>query len=165
MTSHLAQVNIGLPVEPLTSPRLAGFVNALEEINALADAAPGFVWRLQTEDGDATAVRAFDDDRLLINMSVWTSLETLAEYVYRGGHVQVMRRRREWFTPMKEAYQALWWVPAGQLPTVADAQRRVAHLRTHGPTPYAFSFRTPFPPPDEPATPARDAREDWYCRA
>jgi hypothetical protein len=165
VTSHLAQVNIALPVEPLTSPRLAGFVNALEEINALADAAPGFVWRLQTEDGDATAIRAFDDDRLIINMSVWTSLEALAGYVYGGGHVRIMRRRREWFVPIKESYQALWWLPAGQLPTVADAQRRIAHLRAHGPTRYAFTFRAPFPAPDQPAAPAQGAREDWYCRA
>ena len=160
---HLAQVNIALPVEPLTSPRLAGFVNALDEINALADAAPGFVWRLQTEDGDATAVRAFDDDRLIVNMSVWASLEVLADYVYRSGHVEIMRRRREWFAPMREAYQALWWLPAGQLPTVADAERRVAHLRAHGPSEYAFTFRSPFPAPNVPVPATAD--DNWFCRA
>jgi hypothetical protein len=166
---HLAQVNIALPVEPLTSPRLAGFVAALDEINALADAAPGFVWRLRTEDGDATAVRGFGDDRLIINMSVWTSLDALADYVYRGGHVAVMRRRREWFVPLREAYQALWWVPAGHRPTVAEAERRVAHLRAHGPSGYAFTFRAPFPAPsdgpsaDAPSWPTAD--DVWFCRA
>jgi hypothetical protein len=152
---HLAQVNIALPVEPLTSPRLAGFVNALEEINALADAAPGFLWRMQTEDGDATAIRAFDDDRLIVNMSLWASLDALADYVYRGGHVEIMRRRREWFSPMREAYQALWWLPAGQLPTVDDAELRVAHLREHGPSEYAFTFRAPFPAPADRLFPHR----------
>jgi hypothetical protein len=143
---HLAQVNIALPVEPLTSPRLAGFVNALEEINALADTAPGFLWRMQTEDGDATAIRAFDDDRLIVNMSLWTSLDALADYVYRSGHVEVMRRRREWFSPMREAYQALWWLPAGELPTVDDAELRVAHLREHGPSPACSARRGSEPP-------------------
>jgi len=160
---HLAQVNIALPVEPLTSPRLANFVNALEEINALADAAPGFLWRMQTEDGDATAVRAFDDDRLIVNMSLWTSLDALADYVYRGGHVEIMRRRREWFSPMREAYQALWWLPAGELPTVHDAELRVAHLREHGPSEYAFTFRAPFPAPASVVQPAVD--DNWFCRA
>src|SRR3954447_14758172 len=94
---QLAQVNIGRPVAPLTQPELAGFVAALEPVNALADAAPGFVWRLQTEDGDATAVRVLDDDALIVNMSVWASLETFTEFVFRGAHVEVMRRRRQWF--------------------------------------------------------------------
>jgi hypothetical protein len=160
---HLAQVNIALPVEPLTSPLLAGFVNALEEINALADTAPGFLWRMQTEDGDATAIRAFGDDRLIVNMSLWTSLDALADYVYRSGHVEVMRRRREWFSPMREAYQALWWLPAGELPTVDDAELRVAHLREHGPSEYAFTFRAPIPAPTSPIRPAVD--DDWFCRA
>jgi hypothetical protein len=160
---HLAQVNIALPVEPLTSPRLAGFVNALEEINALADTAPGFLWRMQTEDGDATAIRAFGDDRLIVNMSLWTSLDALADYVYRSGHMEVMRRRREWFSPMREAYQALWWLPAGELPTVDDAELRVAHLREHGPSKYAFTFRAPIPAPTSPIRPSVD--DDWFCRA
>jgi hypothetical protein len=161
-THHLAQVNIALPVAPLDSPALAGFVAALDEVNALADAAPGFVWRLQTEDGNATAIRAFGDDRLIVNMTVWTSLEALAQYVYRGGHVAVLRRRREWFVPMDEAFQALWWVPAGQRPTVADAERRLAHLRGHGPTEYAFTFRAPFPAP---AGPPVHQTGDWFCPA
>jgi hypothetical protein len=164
---HLAQLNIALLTEPLDSPRLAGFVDALDEINALADAAPGFVWRLQTEDGDATAVRVFDDDRLIVNMSVWESVEALADYTYRSDHVRVLRRRKEWFESLKEAYQVQWWVSAGELPTVAEAERRLVHLREHGPSAHAFTFRAPFPAPAEAGSPAVAplVEDDWFCPA
>src|SRR5215467_12939141 len=117
----LAQVNIARMREPLDSPLLAGFVAALGPVNALADAAPGFVWRLQTEDGNATAVRAFEWDQagsagVLINMSVWESVETLAAFVYSDAHRRVLSRRREWFEQMAEAYLALWWIPRGHIP-------------------------------------------------
>ncbi|MGZ5361671.1 MAG: DUF3291 domain-containing protein, partial [Solirubrobacterales bacterium] len=125
---HLAQVNIALPVEPLDSAALAGFVAKLEPVNALADAAPGFVWRLQTEDGDATAIRAFGDDRLIVNMSVWESVNALWSFIYDGGHLDVLRRRREWFSRVAEAHQALWWVPAGSVPSVGYAEERLGHL-------------------------------------
>ena len=159
---HLAQLNVGTPVAPLTDPQLAGFVEALEPVNALADAAPGFVWRLQTEDGDATAYRAFDDDRILVNMSVWTSVEALAEFVYSGQHREIMARRREFFVPMREAFQVLWWVPEGTVPTIAEAEQRLLHLRRHGPTPHAFTFRRPFPAPEGARVLAED---DWLCPA
>jgi hypothetical protein len=159
---HLAQLNIGLPVAPLTEPELLGFVAGLEPINALADAGPGFVWRLQTEDGDATSIRPFDDDRLLVNMSVWTSVETLAAFVYSGPHRAIMARRREWFVPMRAAFQVHWWVPVGSRPTVAEAVARLDHLREHGPTPYAFGFRNPFPAAD--GEPVR-RHDEWRCRA
>jgi heme-degrading monooxygenase HmoA len=156
----LAQLNIALPVAPLTEPELAGFVEALESVNALADAAPGFVWRLQTEDGDATAIRPFDDERVLVNMSAWTSVEALADFVYSGPHRAIMARRREFFVPMREAFQVLWWTEA--LPTVEEATARLEHLRAHGPTPHAFTFRSPFPAPDgEPVR--RD--DEWFCPA
>ena len=158
---QLAQVNIALPIEPLTSARLAEFVALLEPVNALADAAPGFVWRLQTEDGDATAVRAFGDERLIVNMSVWQSVEALAGFVYGGFHAAVMRRRREWFAHLREAYSATWWVPAGSRPTVADAEDRLAALRVQGPTPYAFTLQRPFPPPGSVVEQRSD--DDWFC--
>ena len=154
----LAQVNIALPREPLDSPALAEFVAALDPVNALAYTSPGFVWRLQTEDGDATGIRAFGDDRLIVNQSVWESLEALRGFVYSSGHREVLRRRREWFDRMVDAFLALWWVPAGTLPTVADAEARLAHLREHGPTPHAFTFRESFPPGGAPE-PARDDAE------
>jgi hypothetical protein len=140
---NIAQVNIALPQAPLDSPRLAEFVAALAPVNTLADAAPGFVWRLQTDDGDATGIRAFGDDRLIVNMSVWESIDALAEFVYRSGHVAVMRRRRDWFERIR-LHMVLWWIPAGVVPTVGDAEERLAHLREHGPTPFAFTFKARF---------------------
>ena len=160
---YLAQLNIALPAEPLTSPRLAGFMALLEPVNALADRSPGFVWRLQTEDGDATAVRGFGDDRLIVNLTVWESLEALADYVFGGFHAEVMRRRREWFVHMREAYTVLWWVPAGERPTVVHAERRLASLREHGPTPYAFTVRRPFAAPGSDVDLRTD--DDWFCPA
>lgn len=143
---HLAQVNIALPREPIDSPLLADFVAALDPINRIAEQSPGFVWRLKTEEGDATGVGWPADDRILVNMSVWESLEALGDYVYRSGHVEIMRQRRKWFEAM-ELYMALWWIPRGHLPTVGEADERLRHLVEHGPTPLAFSFRQSFPPP------------------
>ena len=140
---HLAQVNVARLREPLTSPLLADFVAALEPINALADDAPGFVWRLQTETGDAKSINAFDDDRIIVNMSVWTSLEALRDFVYRSRHAEVMRRRREWFEQMTDAFVVLWWIPAGHVPTLDEAKERLALLEADGPGPDAFTFRAP----------------------
>jgi len=144
---HVAQVNIALPREPLDAPLLADFVAALAPVNAIADASTGFVWRLQTEDGDATAIRAFGDERLIVNMSVWESVEALRAFVYGDAHAAVLRRRREWFARLAEPETALWWEPAGATPTVADAEERLGHLRAHGPSPHAFTLRDPRPPP------------------
>jgi Domain of unknown function (DUF3291) len=157
---HLVQLNIALPKEPLDTPLLAGFVAALEPVNAQADAAEGFVWRLQTEDGDATAIRAFGDDRLIVNMSTWASLEALRDFAYGNReHLAVLRRRREWFERM-DVSQCLWWIPAGRVPTVAEAEQRLARLRALGPTPDAFTFRRHFPAPGAGATsPVDDARD------
>ena len=140
---HLAQVNVARLLEPLTSPLLTDFVAALEPINALADDAPGFVWRLQTDAGDATSIHAFEDDRIIVNMSVWSSLETLGDFVYRSRHADVMRRRREWFEQMAEAFVVLWWIPAGHVPTLDEAKERLALLDAKGPGPDAFTFRAP----------------------
>lgn len=159
---QLAQVNIALPQEPLDTPLLAEFVAALAPVNALADASPGFVWRLQTDDGDATAIRVFDDDRLIVNMSVWQSFEALADFVYRSAHTNVMRHRREWFHRLGELHMALWWVPAGHEPGVAEAEERLRLLQAHGPSAAAFTFRAPFPPPGITASPA--VREGDLCR-
>ena len=141
---QLAQVNIGRVRGQMTDPIMADFVAQLPAINALADQSLGFVWRLQTEDGDATAFRPYDDPTILINMSVWTDLDSLRGYVYRSAHAPVMRRRREWFERFQGVYVVLWWVPAGHRPSLAEAVERLAHLEAHGPTPYAFGFRQPF---------------------
>lgn len=147
-TYHLAQVNIARLLAPLDSPQLAGFVSRLAEINGLADRAPGFVWRLQTDDGDATSLRPYADDRLLLNLSVWEAVEALQRFVFQGGHSEVMRQRREWFSRLTDAHLALWWIRAGHLPSVEEAKARLEYLREHGPTALAFSFQRPFPPPD-----------------
>jgi hypothetical protein len=118
----------------------------LDPVNAIADRAPGFVWRLQTEEGNATSIPVLGDDRLIVNMSVWESIDELVDFVYRSDHVAVIRRRREWFERIR-LYFALWWVPAGHLPTVTEAEERLEHLRAHGPTAHAFTFRRRFPPP------------------
>ena len=167
----LAQINVGRLVAPLDSPRLADFVAALDPVNAVADAAPGFIWRLQTEDGNATALRAFEEDAegadggILLNMSVWESVEALAAYVYGDAHLAVLRRRREWFERMTAAYTALWWVPRGHIPAIHEAEERVKHLRAHGPTPYAFTLREHFPPPDSDDLEMLLSPEDWTCPA
>ncbi|HEX6565118.1 MAG TPA: DUF3291 domain-containing protein [Chthoniobacterales bacterium] len=146
---HLAQLNIGRVRAPMTDPLMAGFVAELESVNALADSAPGFVWRLQTEAGDATAIRPYDDDTILINMSVWETVEALKAYVYRTHHADVMRQREKWFERLDTYFIALWWVPAGTIPTVLEAKLRLDHLRQNGESPYAFSFKKVLPPPTE----------------
>jgi heme-degrading monooxygenase HmoA len=159
---HLAQVNIGRARGEMTDPVMADFAARLAEINALADRSPGFVWRLQTEDGDATAVRPYDDARLLINLSVWSDLESLRAYVYRSAHAEVMRRRREWFERLERIYVALWWVPAGHHPSVEEAVARLAHLEQHGPGAHAFGFGQPFDP-DGRAIPRDGVTRDDAC--
>jgi hypothetical protein len=150
MGFHLAQVNIGRFRAPIESPTMEGFRAQLDPINALADRSPGFVWRLQTEEGNATGIRPSDRDPLLaINLSVWESLEALQAFVYQSHHVGTLRERHRWFAPMEGPILALWWIPPGHLPTVEEAMDRLAHLKAHGPAPHAFTFRTPFPSPDE----------------
>jgi hypothetical protein len=138
--SHLAQVNVARSLAPLDSPQLAEFVANLVPINALADASPGFVWRLQTEAGDATALRVLDGE-WLVNLSVWESLESLRAFVYRSAHADVLRRRQEWFERSAEPYLALWWIEAGSIPTLADAEERLLMLRADGPSSRAFTLR------------------------
>jgi uncharacterized protein DUF3291 len=146
-THDLAQVNIMRLRAPLDSPELAAFVAALDPVNAIADQAPGFVWRLKTEEGNSTALRIFEDDTLVVNMSSWRSLEAMTDYVYRTAHTAIMRRRREFALAIVEAQVALWWVPEGHRPTIAEAEERLTHLRAHGPTPFAFGIKSPFAAP------------------
>ena len=151
---HIAQVNVARALGPLDSPALAGFVASLGPVNALADASPGFVWRLQTEDGDATAVRVDADPLVIVNLSVWASLEALWAFVYGSAHVGVMQQRRAWFERPAETHMAMWWVPEGATPSVGEAMDRLALHRRHGPAPPAFDFRHPFAPDGAPLDPA-----------
>ena len=152
---HLAQLNVGIATAALDSDVMADFMNNLDNVNALAEASPGFVWRLKADDGNATSLRPIDD-RTMVNMSVWTDAQSLSAFVFKSGHVEFMRRRRQWFERMSEAYLVLWWVPEGHVPTTDEAVARLAHLRENGATPHAFDFRHLFPPPGEPdaSTPA-----------
>jgi hypothetical protein len=145
---ELAQLNIGVIKGPMDSPVMADFVANLDRINALAERSPGFVWRLQTEEGNATAIRPFEDENIAVNMSVWRDVESLNKYVYSSAHVEIMRRRREWFERMQEAFLVLWWVPHGHRPTVVEAIAKLEVLRSKGPTAEAFTFRQAFPAPN-----------------
>ena len=146
---HLAQVNVGRIRAPLTDPLMAGFVAELAPVNALADSSPGFLWRLKTEEGDATAFRPYDDEFILINLSLWETVEDLKAFVFGTHHANVLRQRERWFERLESFHLALWWVPTGSLPTVANARARLDHLRRHGESPFAFSFKKIFPPPAE----------------
>jgi hypothetical protein len=145
---HLAQANIGRIRAPLEDPIMEGFRTQLDPINALADRSPGFVWRLQTEDGNAMAIRPFPDERMAINMSVWESLEALQQFVYQSAHVGPLRDRKQWFEPIDGPILVMWWVPVGHVPTVTEALERLEHLKQHGPSAHAFTFRKAFPSPD-----------------
>src|SRR5687767_969039 len=138
---ELAQLNIGIIRAPMDSPLMADFANNLDRINALAERSPGFVWRLQGDAGNATDIRPFEQENMLVNMSVWRDLDALRAYVYDSAHVEIMRRRREWFEKMGEAYLVLWWVPRGHRPSVEEAVARLELLRAKGPTQDAFAFR------------------------
>ena len=142
---ELAQMNVARLRAPLDSPELADFVGALERINAIADGAPGFVWRLQDDSGNATALRSMGED-MIVNMSVWQDPESLQAFVYRSDHVGVMRRRREWFEKT-DLYLVLWWVPRGHRPAVEEGIKRLKLLRSRGPGPDAFTFGRLFPAP------------------
>lgn len=148
---HIAQMNVARMKAPLDDPIMRTFNEQIDAVNAVADAWPGFVWRLQDEEGDATSIRVFDDALLLVNMSLWESPDALFEYVYKSAHLGPLRSRRDWFEPMREASVVLWWVPAGHIPTPEEGRHRLEHLRANGPTPYAFTLRALYDPQGEPA--------------
>jgi hypothetical protein len=141
---HLAQLNIGRLRAPMDDPMIDDFRLNLPVINALAESSPGFVWRLQDEAGDATGIKPFGDELEIVNLTVWESIEALAEFTYRSGHVSLLRRRREFFEAPAAPILCLWWIPEGTTPSVEEAIERLEHLRTHGPTPTAFTFRHRF---------------------
>ncbi|OAI43143.1 hypothetical protein AYO41_02805 [Verrucomicrobia bacterium SCGC AG-212-E04] len=144
MPFHLAQINIARCRAPLDSPVMRGFVERLDTVNALADASPGFIWRLQTDAGDATSIQAFDDPLIIVNLSVWSGLEPLRDYVYRSSHAEAFRQRGDWFEPAAGPHLACWWISAGTIPTVEEGKRRLDMLAARGPTADAFTFRSAF---------------------
>ena len=147
MSHHIAQINIAKFRLPMAHPANAAFIASLDGVNAIAEAQPGFVWRLTGEGNNALDLKAFDDPDIAVNMSVWTDLDALTSFVYRNSaHREIMRRRREWFDHM-EFFLALWWVPVGHRPSVAEGVARIELLAQRGPTEDAFLFKQPFPPP------------------
>lgn len=159
---HLAQINVGRMLGPRGDPRVQPFYEALDRINALADAAPGFVWRLQSDSGNATDILVAPDPLFLVNMSVWCDADALFAFVYRSAHAPEMARRREYFDRFDGAYQALWWVPAGHVPTVAEGLSRLWLLDRYGPSAHAFTFKARFARPDAPGAPI-DMQPDPWC--
>ena len=145
---YLAQINIAEAKAEMDSETMSGFVARLERINALADASSGFIWRLQSEEGDSTAIRVFDNPLLLINISVWETLDALKTFVYKSEHVELIQNRDAWFDKFRSAHQALWWIPKGHIPTVEEGKERLEHIQLNGPTEYAFTFSRPFPEMD-----------------
>ncbi|MGQ7848386.1 DUF3291 domain-containing protein [Granulosicoccus sp. 3-233] len=146
---QLAQLNIATLLAPIDSPTLADFVAALDRINDLAEQSPGFVWRLQSDEGNATNLEHGFGDDVIANASVWESVESLHNYVYRTAHAEIISRRKQWFTLMRDAYTVLWWVPCGHRPTLQEAESRLDLLRTRGPTAEAFTFKKAFPAPSD----------------
>jgi hypothetical protein len=141
---YLAQVNIGKIVAPMDNPVMAGFADHLDEINRLAEETEGFVWRLKEENNNATSIQIFDDPFILINMSVWVSIDALYQFVYQSAHVEYLKKRREWFEKMTDMHMALWWIPRNHIPSCHEAVERLTHIKMNGETPFAFSFKTKF---------------------
>lgn len=147
---ELAQINIARFRLPKDHEANREFIESLDRVNAIAEAAPGFIWRLTGGGNDAMDLEVENDPLIAVNMSVWTSLDALATFVYQSpAHRDIMRRRREWFDRM-DVFMALWWVPTGVRPTLAEGMARLERLEQHGPTPEAFTFRVPFPAPGSP---------------
>jgi Domain of unknown function (DUF3291) len=159
---HIAQLNVGRTLAPPDSPQIADFMAALDAVNALADASPGFVWRLKSDSGNATDILVSSDPNFLVNMSVWDSIEALFDFVYRTAHTAVMARRREWFEKPSQAFLVLWWIPAGHVPSTEEALARLEHLRREGPSAHAFTFKQRYPHPGMGGAP-QDMKPEPYC--
>ena len=159
---HIAQMNVGRVRFPIEHPRMRGFTGRLDEINALAERSPGFVWRLQSDSGNATDIQVTDDPFFIVNMSVWESVEALFDFAYRSAHQGIMARRRRWFEVPDGPYQVLWWIEAGRRPTVEDGLVRLERLGSEGPGPFAFTFKAKFPPPGNPGEP-QDLKPEPFC--
>jgi hypothetical protein len=148
---HLAQLNVGRLRAPMDDPRIDDFRENLHPVNALAEGSPGFVWRLQDETGNATGIKPYGDDLEIVNLTVWESVEALADFTYRSDHVEFLRRRREFFEAATSPILCLWWIPEGTTPSVEDAIARLDHLRASGPSPTAFTFAQRFEPDGTPS--------------
>jgi hypothetical protein len=145
---HLAQLNIARALAPMDDPLLQDFVTALDDVNALAERSPGFVWRLKSDSGNATDIQAYDNPLMIVNLTVWDSIDALFDFTYRSGHAKIMARRRDWFEKLSQPHMVLWWIPAGHLPSMDEAKARLELLHRQGPGPEAFTFKVRFAPPE-----------------
>ena len=159
---HLAQINVGRLVAPRGDVRVAPFFDALDRINDLAERSRGFIWRLKSESGNATDIQTTSDALFIVNISVWSDAEALFEFVYKSAHTPEMARRREYFERFEGAYQALWWVPRGHVPTIDEGLSRLWRIDRYGSTAEAFTFKVRFPEPGLPQV-ARDMQPDPWC--
>lgn len=144
---HLAQLNIARSLHPMDDPRMDGFTGRVNEINALADRTPGFVWRMVDDDDSldgALSLRLPGDMHTLVNMSVWENIENLSNFIYQTAHKKVMKSNRDNFEKMSESHYVLWWIEKGHIPSLAEAKVRLDQFRAHGPAPAAFNFKTAF---------------------
>ncbi|MBC9797444.1 DUF3291 domain-containing protein [Sinomicrobium weinanense] len=153
---QLAQVNIARMKGTIDSPVMADFVANLDRINTLAENSPGFVWRLKDDGNNATSMKIYDDDYIIVNMSVWTDIDSLFRYVYHSDHVEIFKRKKEWFHKMQEMHMAMWYIEDDLYPSVSDARERLEHIREHGETPYAFTFKNRFSPAPSSSAPLGD---------
>ncbi|MFA0015626.1 DUF3291 domain-containing protein [Vibrio lentus] len=140
----LAQLNIALAKYDLDAPEIKDFVDNLDLVNGIAESSEGFVWRLKDESGDATNIKAFDDPNMIVNMSVWDSVDSLKNFMFRTHHRDFMRRKNEWFHRLAEDTYVLWWIEDDHIPSLDEAIERLEHLRETGDSPYAFTFKTNF---------------------
>ena len=142
---HLAQLNIArMTGKNINDPVMKEFVDQLDSINALAEQSKGFIWRLKSDNGNATSFNPFQDDRIIVNFSVWENATDLREYVYKSAHTAVMKDRKKWFENFGQPYYVLWNIPAGYIPSIEEAVERLSHLQQHGPTAFAFDFKNIF---------------------
>ena len=144
---HLTQLNIGKLLHPIDHPQIAEFVNNLERVNKIAESSKGFVWRLKDESGNATGIEVFDDPLIIVNMSVWKTVEDLKNFAFKSIHVDFMRKRRQWFEKPESEYLVLWWIPKGHFPSAEDAKNKLYYLQQHGESNLAFTFKKLFEPP------------------
>jgi hypothetical protein len=141
---YLAQVNVATLKFPIDSPQLKDFADNLDPVNVIAESSEGFIWRLKDDTGNATEIQAFDDPNIIFNMSVWRSVEDLKNFMFRTHHLGFMKRKKEWFEPMTTDNYVLWWIKPDEIPTVEQGRERLLHLREHGDTPHAFTFKSNF---------------------
>lgn len=141
---HLAQLNIARPKFPIDSIGMADFVNNLDPINTVAENSPGFIWRLKDDSGNASSIPVFNDPELIVNMSVWQDIASLKQFMFKTHHIDFLKRKKEWFVPLDSPSYVMWWIEEGHTPSVGEAEERLLHLREHGESDYAFSFKHSF---------------------